>query len=270
MNKNITVLKGDGIGPEIVDQAIKVLDAVCKKYSHSFSYTEVDIGGCSIDKHGVPITKEGMEICKSADSVLLGAVGGPKWDNVDPSIRPEKALLAVRSELGLFANLRPTKAEVPELEKTKKHSIDIVIDRLSSDNLDRSRLNDSVELALKHGKGNLTLLIEGENKGEFIESKHSEFLACPDCKISFGKLLPRNFSFNAPYGACPECNGLGVLQVMDENLVVPNRKLSINNGAIPAWRRGPRHLIMYYNMLLRKISEMCTTVVITAKSSTIR
>ena len=109
MVKNITVLKGDGIGPEIVDQAIKVLDAVCKKYSHSFNYTEVDIGGCSIDKYGVPITKEGMEICKSADSVLLGAVGGPKWDNVDPSIRPEKALLAVRSELGLFANLRPTK-----------------------------------------------------------------------------------------------------------------------------------------------------------------
>ena len=106
MVKNITVLKGDGIGPEIVDQAIKVLDAVCKKYSHSFNYTEVDIGGCSIDKYGVPITKEGMEICKSADSVLLGAVGGPKWDNVDPSIRPEKALLAVRSELGLFANLR--------------------------------------------------------------------------------------------------------------------------------------------------------------------
>ena len=109
MNKKITVLKGDGIGPEIVDQAIKVLDAVCKKYSHSFSYTEVDIGGCSIDKYGVPITKEGMELCKSADSVLLGAVGGPKWDSVDPSIRPEKALLAVRSELGLFANLRPTR-----------------------------------------------------------------------------------------------------------------------------------------------------------------
>ena len=109
MNKNITVLKGDGIGPEIVNEAIKVLDKVCAKYSHKFTYTEVDIGGCSIDKYGVPITKEGMEKCKSADSVLLGAVGGPKWDGVDPSIRPEKALLAVRSELGLFANLRPTK-----------------------------------------------------------------------------------------------------------------------------------------------------------------
>jgi 3-isopropylmalate dehydrogenase len=109
MKKNIAVLKGDGIGPEIVEQALKVLDAICKKYGHEFSYTEVDIGGCSIDKHGVPITKEGMDICKNSDSVLLGAVGGPKWDNVDPSIRPEKALLAVRSELGLFANLRPTK-----------------------------------------------------------------------------------------------------------------------------------------------------------------
>ena len=109
MVKNITVLKGDGIGPEIVEQAIKVLDVVCEKYSHTFNYTEVDIGGCSIDKYGVPITDEGMAKCKAADSVLLGAVGGPKWDNVAPSARPEKALLAVRSELGLFANLRPTK-----------------------------------------------------------------------------------------------------------------------------------------------------------------
>ena len=109
MIKNITVLKGDGIGPEIVNEAIKVLDKVSAKYGHTFNYTEVDIGGCSIDKYGVPITEEGMAKCKSADSVLLGAVGGPKWDNVDPKVRPEKALLAVRSELGLFANLRPTK-----------------------------------------------------------------------------------------------------------------------------------------------------------------
>ena len=109
MEKNIVLLKGDGIGPEIVNQAVKVLDAVAEKYGHKFNYTEVDIGGCSIDKFGVPITDEGMAKCKSADAILLGAVGGPKWDNVDPSIRPEKALLAVRRELGLFANLRPTK-----------------------------------------------------------------------------------------------------------------------------------------------------------------
>ncbi|MDD6262392.1 MAG: 3-isopropylmalate dehydrogenase [Clostridiales bacterium] len=109
MNKKITLLPGDGIGPEIVGEAVKVLDRIAEKFLHKFEYTTVDIGGCSIDKYGVPITDEGMALCKSADSVLLGAVGGPKWDNCPPSIRPEKALLGVRKELGLFANLRPTK-----------------------------------------------------------------------------------------------------------------------------------------------------------------
>ena len=109
MNKKITVLPGDGIGPEIVAEAIKVLNKVADKFGHAFDYTYVDIGGCSIDKYGVPITDEGMALCKSSDSVLLGAVGGPKWDNCPPALRPEKALLAVRKELGLFANLRPTK-----------------------------------------------------------------------------------------------------------------------------------------------------------------
>ena len=109
MKKRITVLAGDGIGPEITGEAIKVLDRVGEVYGHTFEYTYVDIGGCSIDKYGVPITDEGMAKCKDSDSVLLGAVGGPKWDDCPASIRPEKALLAVRKELGLFANLRPTK-----------------------------------------------------------------------------------------------------------------------------------------------------------------
>lgn len=109
MKKRITVLAGDGIGPEITCEAIKVLDRVGEVYGHTFEYTYVDIGGCSIDKYGVPITDEGMAKCKDSDSVLLGAVGGPKWDDCPASIRPEKALLAVRKELGLFANLRPTK-----------------------------------------------------------------------------------------------------------------------------------------------------------------
>lgn len=109
MKNKITVLEGDGIGPEIVAEAIKVLDKIADKFGHTFDYTYVDIGGCSIDKFGVPITDEGMQKCKDADSVLLGAVGGPKWDSCPPAIRPEKALLAVRRELGLFANLRPTK-----------------------------------------------------------------------------------------------------------------------------------------------------------------
>lgn len=135
MEKRITVLPGDGIGPEIVAEAIKVLDKVCKKYCHNFTYTYADIGGCSIDKYGVPITDENMAKCKECDSVLLGAVGGPKWDSVHPSIRPEKALLAVRKELGLFANLRPTKlfSQLTDSSPLKKeivgNGIDLIIVR---------------------------------------------------------------------------------------------------------------------------------------------
>ena len=127
MNKKITVLKGDGIGPEIVGEALLVLDRIAEKYSHTFTYDYVDIGGCSIDKYGVPITEEGMQKCLDSDSVLLGAVGGPKWDNVEPTKRPEKALLAVRSRLGLFANLRPTKM-FPQLAGASPLKSDDVID----------------------------------------------------------------------------------------------------------------------------------------------
>ncbi len=125
MEKKITVLAGDGIGPEIVAEALKVLDKIADKFGHKFEYTYVDIGGCSIDKFGVPITDEGMQKCKEADSVLLGAVGGPKWDNCPPAIRPEKALLAVRKELGLFANLRPTKL-FPQLADSSPLKMSIV------------------------------------------------------------------------------------------------------------------------------------------------
>ena len=127
MEKNITVLPGDGIGPEIIREAVKVLDRIGGKFGHSFHYTYVDIGGCSIDKYGVPITEEGMELCKSADSVLLGAVGGPKWDDCPAEIRPEKALLGVRKALGLFANLRPTRL-FPQLADTSPLKREIVGD----------------------------------------------------------------------------------------------------------------------------------------------
>lgn len=132
MKKRITVLPGDGIGPEIIAEAVKVLERVCQKYGHSFEYSYVDIGGCCIDKYGVPITDEGMEKCKSADSVLLGAVGGPKWDSYPAAIRPEKALLAVRKELGLFANLRPTKlfAQLSDASPLKQEIVGNGIDLL--------------------------------------------------------------------------------------------------------------------------------------------
>ena len=109
MEKHIAVIPGDGIGPEIVKEAVKVLDVIAKKYGHRFVYTEVDAGGCAIDKYGTSLPKESLDAALASDSVLLGAVGGPKWDHVDPSIRPEKALLSIRKELGLYANLRPAK-----------------------------------------------------------------------------------------------------------------------------------------------------------------
>ncbi len=107
MNYNIAVIKGDGIGTEIVNEAIKVLNKIGEKFNHNFTYQEVLAGGCSLDVHGIPLTEETIKICQEADSVLLGAVGGPKWDNVPSHLRPERALLGLRSELGLFANIRP-------------------------------------------------------------------------------------------------------------------------------------------------------------------
>ena len=111
MKANITLINGDGIGPEIVREAKKVLEAVSQKYNHEFIYTGIDMGGCSIDKYGVPLTDEAIEIAKSGDAVLLGAVGGnvgnSKWYDVAPNLRPEAGLLKIRKELGLFANLRP-------------------------------------------------------------------------------------------------------------------------------------------------------------------
>jgi excinuclease ABC subunit A len=144
-----------------------------------------------------------------------------------------------------------------ELDKNKRHTIEAVVDRLISGRLDTARLNDSVELALKHGGGVLNVLIENpeEDGPEWEEEQISEHLACLDCDISFAQLQPRNFSFNSPYGACKKCSGLGALMVMDPELVVPDDSLSIRKGAIPGWRRGPRRLIIYYNMLLRKLSE---------------
>ncbi len=103
----IAIIPGDGIGPDIIEQAVLVLKGIEKKYGHEFNCTEVLAGGVAIDKTGEPLPKETLEVCKQSDSVLLGAVGGPKWDHLDGNNRPEKALLGLRSGLGLFANLRP-------------------------------------------------------------------------------------------------------------------------------------------------------------------
>lgn len=97
MNKNVAVIRGDGIGPEIVEQAISVLDRAAELFGHNFSYTDVDMGGCAIDKWGDPLPQEMLERCVNSDSVLLGAVGGDKWNDVPGYMRPEKGLLRLRS-----------------------------------------------------------------------------------------------------------------------------------------------------------------------------
>lgn len=110
MDFELVVLPGDGIGPDIIAEARKVLDAVAGKYGHTFGYTEALIGGAAIDETGNPLPAETLAACLDADAVLLGAIGGPKWDTTDPkAVRPEQGLLGIRRELGLYANLRPVR-----------------------------------------------------------------------------------------------------------------------------------------------------------------
>ncbi|MCL2375232.1 MAG: 3-isopropylmalate dehydrogenase [Firmicutes bacterium] len=107
MKKTIAVLRGDGIGPEIIDAALMVLGAIEQRFSHQFNYHSLAIGGEALDKTGAPLPEDTLEGCKKADAALLGAVGGPKWEKNAPHLRPEKALLALRQGLNVFANLRP-------------------------------------------------------------------------------------------------------------------------------------------------------------------
>ena len=109
MEKNIAIIRGDGIGPEIVEQAVAVLEKIAAVYGHKFTYTDVDMGGCAIDKYGDPLPQESLDKCLSSDSVLLGAVGGPKWNDVPAPLRPEKGLLRLRSGMGVYSNNRPAR-----------------------------------------------------------------------------------------------------------------------------------------------------------------
>lgn len=135
MEKKIAVIKGDGIGPEIVCEAQKVLDKVGEKFGHVFNYTDVLMGGIAIDKTGVPLPQETIDVCLASDSVLLGAVGGPKWDTLPGNLRPEAGLLGIRGALKLFANIRPAKlipalaGACPLKEEITKNGLDLVIVR---------------------------------------------------------------------------------------------------------------------------------------------
>ena len=139
MKLNIGCIPGDGIGPEIVREARKVLEAVGKKYGHEFVFSEIDMGGCSIDKYGVPLTDEAIEKAKSSDAVLMGSIGGntstSPWYKLPPEKRPEAGLLKIRKSLGLFANLRPSylyeelKSACPLREKVADAGFDMLMMR---------------------------------------------------------------------------------------------------------------------------------------------
>ena len=135
MRKNIAVIRGDGIGPEIVNQALLVLNHTAGMFGHEFTYTDVDMGGCAIDKYGDPLPQAELDKCLASDSVLLGAVGGPKWNDVHGSMRPEKGLLRLRAGMGVYSNNRPAKiwpqlaSASPLKESIIEKGIDFIIVR---------------------------------------------------------------------------------------------------------------------------------------------
>ena len=134
MKAKIAVLAGDGVGREIVPEAVKVLKIIAEKYGHSFEFVAADIGGQAIDKVGVPLPKDTLALAKQSDAVLLGAVGGPRWERLEYSLRPERALLGIREALGLYANLRPAKlysnlVDASTLKREVVEGIDILVIR---------------------------------------------------------------------------------------------------------------------------------------------
>ncbi|RME76456.1 MAG: 3-isopropylmalate dehydrogenase [Chloroflexi bacterium] len=134
MHAKITLLPGDGIGPEVVAEAVKVLKAVGQKFGHTFEFTEALAGGIAIDQTGTPLPDESLDACRQADAVLLGAVGGPKWSDPAAKVRPEQGLLRLRKELGLFANIRPVKmypalADASTLKREVVQNVDLLIVR---------------------------------------------------------------------------------------------------------------------------------------------
>lgn len=130
MEKTIALIPGDGIGPDVVEQAKLVLDAVAKKYGHTFNYKTAILGGAAIDAFNNPLPDDQLQLCLNSDAVLLGAVGGPKWDNVDFSIRPEKALIGLRGAMKVYANLRPA-IMFPQLKAASPLKDEVIGDGLN-------------------------------------------------------------------------------------------------------------------------------------------
>ena len=189
-NYKIAVLKGDGIGPEIVNESIKVLDAVAEKCGFTVEYDEALLGGSAIDAVGVPLPDETVAKCKAADSTLLGAMGGPKWDSLPGNVRPEKGLLGIRSALGLFANLRPARIFEPLRDASPLRadiingSLDIMVVRELTGGIyfgERGRLNENgVEAAYDTEKYSVTEIERIARIGFDMAMKRSKKLCSVD------------------------------------------------------------------------------------------
>ncbi|MBO7741963.1 MAG: excinuclease ABC subunit UvrA, partial [Victivallales bacterium] len=222
-------------------------------------YAHVGVPHCP--KCGDPITSQSPETISQR---IASYPAGRKLMLLAPYVRGKKGELAevveqmrrdgfVRARIdGKIVSLE---GEV-KLAKTLRHTLEAVVDRLVTGGIENGRLTDSVELALKRGGGTLCVMLEDPaSESGWSEELISENFACAKCGISLGELLPRNFSFNSPFGACPACDGLGKRMIFHPEAVVPDDSLSIKKGAIPLWRRGPRHLIMLYNHYLRCLAE---------------
>lgn len=184
MSKKILVLPGDGIGPEIIAEAVKVLKVANEKFSLDCELLEGELGGAAIDKHGVPLADSTLALAREVDAVLLGAVGGPKWDNIEKSIRPERGLLKIRSELGLFANLRPAilypqLADASSLKPEIVSGLDILIVRELTGGIYFGSPRDSV------------VLDNGERKA-FDTLPYSESEIRRIAKVGFDMAMVRN------------------------------------------------------------------------------
>jgi excinuclease ABC subunit A len=213
-----------------------------------------NIGRAHCYRCGKPIATQ--SVSQIVDQIL--ALGeGTQLMLLSPLVRGRKGefrdvLARVRREGFVRARVDGQVLDLGEpvkLDKKKSHRIELVVDRLTLAGRNRARLADSVETALKWGGGTLVVATGQE------EHLHSSLNACPDCGVSYGEFTPRHFSFNSPYGACKTCHGLGAKLFFDPDLVVPDKSKSIADGAITAWRRGGRRLLIYYRMLLRGLAK---------------
>ncbi len=208
---------------------------------------------------GKPVVRQNAEQVVGA---LLVLPAGTRVQLLAPLVRDFKgdgkaALALVRRKGFVRVRVDGVVVEldaVPSLDPRKRHALDVVVDRVVIGAGVRARLADSVELTLREGEGQMAALAE-QPDGSRTETLFSEKNACPDCDLRFDELKASHFSFNSPYGACPVCLGLGTRFVFDEGLIVPDPALSIQDGAIQAWKRGGRRLIIYYNRLLRALAK---------------